>query len=509
MFRYVVFLVCFLLSSASVVYAASYDAEVPVTVDDNVDVFDTGTEIFSTFSDDERNTCDPEFWDVIKDRAWMEAQREITQNWNVIPRPDSVMALGCFNRHLNDLATYGDDHFPYSPDHSDGQLAEGVFNQLAIQLAKTRFSITFSFSPQIDFDGLGYETLLLGSDLLVGNGGDAVLTGGIAPYALLELLVLDQLVEDVSPCGALVDTVNYPAAAAVCIIGSGSSNSAGCAGISLLGDAAYPKNTFLEGNFPDLALGGRAIDRPAATGMSAFSEINSIFDNDVRSNGGGMSGCDTMNRVWRRAQCYDFAMESMRYDEPRRYDNTANLDTSSFPPGLQYGSVEEDHDGFYSLARYRDVADNGEDFRYRAGACEPPDGENDPAALAGDLDLGEFACDILEHGMPFPDFGSFSSFLTTFGAFIPPGDGDSPVWSTAYDGANPGIGDDGAPDEFVDYLELRGGAVPQNPACAPPVKTGYIVVNEAAQAYEDAFCPTPGCWFNPPTAIGSNGTCTQ
>lgn len=48
--------------------------------------------------------CDPQYMDALESRAWLEAQREITQNQNLIAKPDSVLEYTCFNRFLNVLA---------------------------------------------------------------------------------------------------------------------------------------------------------------------------------------------------------------------------------------------------------------------------------------------------------------------------------------------------------------------------------------------------------------------
>jgi len=48
-------------------------------------------------------TCDPAYWTAMKSRAWMEAQREITQNQNLIYKADSVLEYTCFNRFLSSL----------------------------------------------------------------------------------------------------------------------------------------------------------------------------------------------------------------------------------------------------------------------------------------------------------------------------------------------------------------------------------------------------------------------
>lgn len=48
--------------------------------------------------------CDPQYYESLKSRAWLEAQREITQNQNLIFKPDSVMEYTCFDKFMNILA---------------------------------------------------------------------------------------------------------------------------------------------------------------------------------------------------------------------------------------------------------------------------------------------------------------------------------------------------------------------------------------------------------------------
>lgn len=50
-------------------------------------------------------TCDPSYWEAMKSKAWMEAQREITQNQNLIYKADSVLEYTCFDRYLQSVAT--------------------------------------------------------------------------------------------------------------------------------------------------------------------------------------------------------------------------------------------------------------------------------------------------------------------------------------------------------------------------------------------------------------------
>jgi len=51
--------------------------------------------------------CDPDYYESLKSRAWLEAQREITQNQNLIFKPDSVLEYTCFEGYLRELADHG------------------------------------------------------------------------------------------------------------------------------------------------------------------------------------------------------------------------------------------------------------------------------------------------------------------------------------------------------------------------------------------------------------------
>ncbi|MFP4314055.1 MAG: hypothetical protein ACLFR0_06990 [Alphaproteobacteria bacterium] len=55
--------------------------------------------------------CDPDYYQSLEQRAWLEAQREITQNQNLITKPDSVLAYTCFEGYLFELADHADEMF--------------------------------------------------------------------------------------------------------------------------------------------------------------------------------------------------------------------------------------------------------------------------------------------------------------------------------------------------------------------------------------------------------------
>lgn len=62
----------------------------------------------ATFADD---ACDPEYYESLESRAWLEAQREITQNQNLIFKADSVLEYTCFDAYLGQLVASAPNMF--------------------------------------------------------------------------------------------------------------------------------------------------------------------------------------------------------------------------------------------------------------------------------------------------------------------------------------------------------------------------------------------------------------
>ncbi|MCB9991548.1 MAG: hypothetical protein H6867_09260 [Rhodospirillales bacterium] len=60
------------------------------------------------------STCDPEYMDALEAKAWLEAQREISQNKNFIFKPDSVLEYTCFDRFLDEAASNFAEHRQFS-----------------------------------------------------------------------------------------------------------------------------------------------------------------------------------------------------------------------------------------------------------------------------------------------------------------------------------------------------------------------------------------------------------
>ena len=58
-----------------------------------------------TYAANPASPCDPEYMDALESRAWLEAEREIAQNKNLIYKPDSVLQYTCFDKFLNEAAS--------------------------------------------------------------------------------------------------------------------------------------------------------------------------------------------------------------------------------------------------------------------------------------------------------------------------------------------------------------------------------------------------------------------
>ena len=84
------------------------------------------------------SACDPEYMDALEARAYLEGQREIAHNKDIIAKPDSVLEYSCFHGFLEELAQDAENLFSESqdwgiilqPDSMDIALTELVGNAL-------------------------------------------------------------------------------------------------------------------------------------------------------------------------------------------------------------------------------------------------------------------------------------------------------------------------------------------------------------------------------------------
>jgi len=120
-------------------------------------------------------TCDPEYWNAMRSKAWMEAQREIAQNQNLIYKADSVLEYSCFDNFLRALAgnairlfsenesIFGVPIIPITPTSMDNALntlvARGASRYIADNFGHTflggRSTADYALSEDIT-QGAGY-----------------------------------------------------------------------------------------------------------------------------------------------------------------------------------------------------------------------------------------------------------------------------------------------------------------------------------------------------------------
>lgn len=90
----------------------------------------------ATFAQVIQPTCDPAYWGQLKERAWLEAQREVTQNQNLIFKADSILSYTCFPEWAAQAASVGSLF-------SGGGLV-GAVNSLAVGPARNYVATNFT-----------------------------------------------------------------------------------------------------------------------------------------------------------------------------------------------------------------------------------------------------------------------------------------------------------------------------------------------------------------------------
>ena len=75
---------------------------------------DSGAAANGGGSDIADQPCDPQYWRQISARAWLESEREIMQNQNLIFKPDSVLEYTCFDQFVGISSGQGGDIFVHT-----------------------------------------------------------------------------------------------------------------------------------------------------------------------------------------------------------------------------------------------------------------------------------------------------------------------------------------------------------------------------------------------------------
>ncbi|MCB1783951.1 MAG: hypothetical protein KDI13_08130 [Alphaproteobacteria bacterium] len=181
----------------------------------------------------------------------------MTQNQNLIAKPDSTLSF-CFRPYMNHLAWYAERSFPGNPQES-----QGGYSSL-INLAPT--------GPILFIPGVGgvWTDLLVTIRKFLGTSVDPYLTEGLDMNSVLEILILDSLVDNVSLWSKASTTDD---------------------GLAML----CPKGRmfYLEKGFGTKYLGNR-------------TTLNSVPGSSITDSS---FNCSAMYQVWNIAKCYDFNSE--------------------------------------------------------------------------------------------------------------------------------------------------------------------------------------------------------
>ena len=403
-------------------------------------------------------TCDEDFWDVMRYKAQMAGQREITQNANLIARPDSVLELSCFEDHMQHLGRYAERNFPGNPFYSDGR----------------------DFG--LPFPGPGFWTDVFVVTLrdVAGNidpwlAGRFGLKGGQLHH-ILEILVLDSLVQSSTVIGQVADAINL---------------------------LACTKGHYISSNdFDGPLIGGRSLTYDSGTNS---------FDNQTEgtwANKISLSNytCDQMNQIWDQVRCDNF-----------QHDDTiaAGQEFSAMHRSDMFHPInivtEPVANTAYQVFRgeYLDEEIAGRDFRVFQRMCTRDTRSN--ADIAIDL-----LCSTVNHGFTFASVAL--ALVGSAGWGAPPPDPAAPdpippwninsnapdLWQELYARTYLVPGTAGTLDPYQNYLQLLDNA---NCNAIVPVRTGLIVQLNSGVQYHDAVCPAPGCWYDPPASLAATGTC--
>ena len=115
------------------------------------------------------SSCDCNTWKSLESRGWLEAQREITQNQNLIAKPDSTLEYSCLDTFANVAAGPGADSF------SDTLVFGPVAGRSPIS---TDIALTNVVGSSNLAYGMQYSHSFLGGRSSVDNNLDGVVTGG-------------------------------------------------------------------------------------------------------------------------------------------------------------------------------------------------------------------------------------------------------------------------------------------------------------------------------------------
>ncbi len=125
--------------------------------------------------------CDTLYYETLSARAWLEAQREISQNQNIILKPDSVFQYTCFDGLMRELADAGNNMLSETNSYG-GPLSSGSFESALNNLVNN--SLIQYIGNNFGTSGAGGYNLLGGHTAGMGIYHDpsTVSSGSNSPY---------------------------------------------------------------------------------------------------------------------------------------------------------------------------------------------------------------------------------------------------------------------------------------------------------------------------------------
>lgn len=121
-------------------------------------------------------SCDPQYMDALESRAYLEAQREIAMNQNLIFKPDSVLEYTCFDKIMGTVARKADDRGNFSesnrwgeiPNHDAASL-DKAFDTVVSTALKAYIDTNFKTPDDLYLGGRG--GVKVGVKNVAGNAG--------------------------------------------------------------------------------------------------------------------------------------------------------------------------------------------------------------------------------------------------------------------------------------------------------------------------------------------------
>ncbi|MAZ76867.1 MAG: hypothetical protein CMH31_06155 [Micavibrio sp.] len=162
--------------------------------------------------------CDAGYWQSLEDRAWMEAEREIMQNQNLIFKPDSVFEYTCFDRILAHTATNAGSIFSHTTyfgdviiDENDGRGLRNSLGTVVYDALKVYIRDNFEY-------GTGQQNSFLGgrAGFMSASSANTNMNLNAPPPAYTDLFSGSfgtcQIMQDIwetSKCANFVDNSNF------------------------------------------------------------------------------------------------------------------------------------------------------------------------------------------------------------------------------------------------------------------------------------------------------------